>query len=241
MDQPLELSKRLKIAIAEDDRDTREIYTAMLTAIGHEVIGAAENGKELVKLCESGAVDLAIIDIKMPEMDGIQAADHLVRTAALPIVLVSGHYDEKFTDRAGLSNVMAYLIKPVTLDGLKAAISVAMRRFDEFNRMVNEANTLRQALQDRKLIERAKGILMEQANLSETDAFRRLQKLAWDRNEKLVKIAETIILAKTAIDGGGFNNRMHVNVGTTNSSGNGHQHGNGKSDHKQGRAPSYGR
>lgn len=94
---------------------------------------------------------------------------------------------------------MAYLIKPVTADGLRAAIAVAIRRFKELQQAVEESRELRQALADRKIIERAKGILMQRAGLSEQDAFKRLQKLSWDTNQKLVKVAETLLMAEEAV------------------------------------------
>lgn len=196
----------LNIVLAEDDRDTREMYCALLSAIGHTVVGQAASGRDLVPLCAKLKPDLVIADIKMPEMDGIEAADLICKTEPVAFVLVSGYYDKKLIERAQLNHVLAYLVKPLKPGELEVAIAVARSRFAELQALRAEATTLRQALQDRKLIERAKGLLMERAGLSEADAFRRLQKLSWDKNEKLARIAEMIILAEGAV--GPFANRM---------------------------------
>ena len=193
------MSKFLRIVIADDDKDTLEAYQMLLSAFGHTVVGNTVDGRELVRLCVEQKPDLALVDVRMPGMDGFHAADEITKVAAIPIVLVSGSYEESALDRAGLSSVMAYLIKPVTADGLRAAIAVAIRRFKELQQAVEESRELRQALADRKIIERAKGILMQRAGLSEQDAFKRLQKLSWDTNQKLVKVAETLLMAEEAV------------------------------------------
>jgi two-component system, response regulator PdtaR len=195
------MSRLLRIAVAEDDKDTREMYRELLKGLGHDVVGVAANGKDLVTLCSKLSPDLVIADIKMPDMDGIAAADIICKTEPIAFILVSGYYDEKLIERAQLSHVLAYLVKPVTIAELKTTITLAMSRFEELQALQKEAATLRQALHDRKIIERAKGLLMQHADISEQEAFKRLQKLAWDKNEKLVRIAETVILASEASRG----------------------------------------
>ena len=189
----------LRVVIADDDKDTLEMYQMLLSAFGHTVVGNTANGRELVRLCAERKPDLALIDVRMPIMDGIHAADEIVKVAAMPIILISGTYEESAIERGALSSVMAYLIKPVTADGLRAAIAVATRRFKELQQAVEESRELRQTLQDRKIIERAKGILMQRAGLSEQEAFKRLQKLSWDTNQKMVKVAETLLMAEEAV------------------------------------------
>ena len=193
------MRQALRIVIAEDDQDTRDMYRTSLTALGHEFVGEAANGRDLVAECEKLKPQLVISDIKMPDMDGIEAADLICKPEPLPIIFISGYYDEKLVQRAQLSHVFAYLVKPIKGGELATAIAVAMARFQELQAVRTEANTLRKALKDRKIVERAKGILMERAGLSEERAFARLQKLSWDTNQKLVKVAETIILAEDAV------------------------------------------
>ena len=191
--------RSLRIVVAEDDKDTCEMYSVALSALGHEVVGMAATGRDLVALCSKLKPQLVISDIKMPDMDGIEAADLISKPDPVPIIFISGYYDEKLVQRAQLNHVFAYLLKPLKPGELETAIAVAMNRFQELQAVRGEAATLRQALADRKIIERAKGILMASTGLNEDDAFRRLQKLSWDKNEKLVRVAEMIVMAEGAI------------------------------------------
>jgi response regulator NasT len=135
----------------------------------------------------------------MPDMDGIDAAGEIYRTAALPVILISAHHDLDLIERAEADHAMAYLVKPVKQVHLEPAIAIAMRRFSEFQALRKDAEDLRQALADRKIIERAKGILMSNTQMDEQTAFRRLQKLASDKNRKLIDIAQMILTAKEAL------------------------------------------
>ena len=161
------------------------------------------NGKELVEQCEEHEPDLVICDIKMPDMDGIDAADLIYRHQPVPIILVSAYHDDDLIRRACRQHVMAYLVKPIKETDLRPAITVALERFREFSTLRSETTNLKQALEDRKIIERAKGILMKRTGLEETEAFRRLQKLASSKSQKLVEIARMLITAEEAVDGGG--------------------------------------
>ena len=118
--------------------------------------------------------DLVITDIKMPDMDGIDAATQIYRERPIPVILVSAYHDPEFIRRAEADHILAYLVKPIKQADLEPAIALAMRRFEQFQALRKEAADLRQALEDRKVIERAKGILMKKAGLDEHDAFRRL-------------------------------------------------------------------
>jgi AmiR/NasT family two-component response regulator len=142
---------------------------------------------------------MMITDIKMPDMDGIEAAGRLCQTQSIPVILVSAHHDADLIARALADHVMAYLIKPIKKADLTTSIALAVRRFKEFTALQQQATDLRQALEDRKIIERATGILMKRAGLDEADAFRRLQKLSSDKNLKLVRIAEMIVTADEAM------------------------------------------
>lgn len=189
----------LRVAIADDEPEMREYLQETLSLLGHDVVCTAENGRQLVEACRERRPELLITDIKMPEMDGIQASTEVCRENPLPVILVSAFHDPELIERALLNYVLAYLIKPIKQADLETAIALAMRRFKEFQALHQQAADLRQALEDRKIIERAKGILMKRANLDEPDAFRRLQKLASDKNLKLVAIAQSIVTADEAM------------------------------------------
>jgi len=191
----------LKIACADDERDMRDFYARLLPEMGYEVCGVAATGHELVSLCDQQQPNLVITDIKMPDMDGIDAAAEICRRCALPVILVSAYHEKELLERAREDCVMGYLVKPIEEADLETAISVAMTRFEQFAAVKQEAAGLRQALADRKVIERAKGIIMKRARVSEEEAFKRLQRMSWNKNQKLAQVAETIILAEEAMAG----------------------------------------
>jgi two-component system, response regulator PdtaR len=194
------MTRSLKIAVADDELDMRDYFQQILPLLGHKVVGAAKDGRELVELCAATAPDLVITDIKMPDMDGIDAAVRIYRHAPVPVILVSAHHAPELINRAEADHILAYLIKPIKQADLEPAIGIAMRRFEQFQALRKETSDLKQALEDRKAIEKAKGILMKKANLDEHDAFRRLQKLASDKNRKLIDIAQIILTAEEALE-----------------------------------------
>jgi response regulator NasT len=194
------MTRSLKIAVADDERDMRDYFQQILPVLGHQVVGAAENGKELVALCAQTHPDLVITDIKMPDMDGIDAAIKIYHNGPIPVILVSAYHDPEFIRRAEADHILAYLVKPIKQADLEPAIGIAMRRFEQFQALRKETTDLKQALEDRKVIEKAKGILMKKTGLDEHDAFRRLQKLASDKNRKLIDIAQIILTAEEALD-----------------------------------------
>lgn len=193
------MTSTLRIAVADDEPEMRDYFQETLTALGHEVVGAADNGAALVELCRETRPDLAITDIKMPDMDGIEAATKIREDQPVPVILVSAFHEPELIQRALQDHVLAYLVKPIKQADLETAIVLAMRRFQEFQALHQQTDDLRQALEDRKVIERAKGVLMKRADLDEPDAFRRLQKLSNDKNQKLVEIAHMIITADEAM------------------------------------------
>ena len=195
------MTKPLRIAIADDEPDMRDYFVKILPRLGHEVVVVASDGEELVRRCKEERPDLVITDIKMPNMDGIDAAVRLYKEDAVPVILVSAFHDPKLIERVELDHVMSYLVKPIKQADLEPAIGLAMRRFEQFQQLRREANDMRQALDDRKVIERAKGILMKRATLDEPGAFRRLQKTASDKNLKLVDAAKMIVTAEEAFQG----------------------------------------
>lgn len=187
------MNRSLRIAIAEDEPDMREYLEMTLPRLGHQVVVAAENGRELVERCRTARPDLVITDIKMPEMDGIAAATQIFQEGPVPVILLSAYHDPELIERAEADHVLAYLVKPITEADLRPTIAIAMRRFEQFQTLWKETADLRQALEERKVIERAKGALMKRANVDEVEAFRRLQRLATDKRVKLVEVARLIL------------------------------------------------
>jgi len=196
------MNHNLRIAIADDEADMRDYFQMMLPGLGHTVVSAAKTGKELVEQCRKQKPDLVITDIKMPDMDGIEAANELYKDSPIPVILVSAYHDQDLISRAEADHILAYLVKPIKKADLEPAIALAMRRFAQFEALRKEAADLRQALADRKVIERAKGILMKRAHMDEQEAFRRLQKLASEKNRKLIDIASMIVTADEALGTG---------------------------------------
>jgi response regulator NasT len=192
------MSRSLRIAVADDELDMRDYFQKFLPLMGHQVVVVASNGRDLVEKCRVEKPDLVVTDIKMPDMDGIEAATRIYREAPVPVILVSAYHDPIYIERAEADHILAYLVKPIKQTDLEPAIGIAMRRFEQFQTLRKEASDLRQALEDRKVIEKAKGILMKKTNLDEHDAFRRLQKLASDKNRKLIEIAQMILTAEEA-------------------------------------------
>lgn len=189
----------LKIVIADDEQDVLKHFRESLESLGHEVVAAVANGTDLVERAHSLHPDLIITDIKMPDMDGIEAADRIsLEAPPIPVILVSAYHDSQLIERALSDHVLAYLVKPVTQADFKPAIALAMRRFREFQTLRKEADDLRQALEDRKLVERAKAFLIKHAGLNEADAFRRIQKLSRDKNRRMADVARDILLAEEA-------------------------------------------
>jgi two-component system, response regulator PdtaR len=183
----------LRIVAADDDPFYHDLYRKFIPQTGHELVGMADSGRALVEQCALARPDLVISDIKMEDMDGINAAREICNARPVPFILVSGYYDPELIERAQADYVLGYLIKPIRKADLETAIAIAMRRFEEFEILRMEADHYRQTLTNRKIIERAKGILMKRAGISETDAFGRLQTLAHEKNQKLVDIAQMIL------------------------------------------------
>jgi AmiR/NasT family two-component response regulator len=196
-------TESLKVVIADDEPRMRDYLWKSLERMGHVVVSGARNGRELVEQCRQIEPDLVICDIKMPDMDGIDAADLIYRNQPVPVILISAYHDDELIHRACRQHIMAYLVKPIKDTDLRPAITVALERFREFSTLRSEASNLKQALEDRKVIERAKGVLMKRTGLEEAEAFRRLQKLASSKSRKLVDIALMIVTAEEAIDESG--------------------------------------
>jgi AmiR/NasT family two-component response regulator len=185
----------LRILIADDESIRLMSLRKQLVALGHRVIAEASNGEEAVALAAAMQPDLAILDIKMPVADGIEAAQQITRARPIPIILLTAYNEAELVERAAQANISAYLMKPVAEEDLLPAITLALIRFRQFEALRREVSDLREALEARKIIERAKGILVRRLDLTEEEAFRRLQKQSQDSNRKLAEVAEAIVMA----------------------------------------------
>ena len=189
------MTKNLRIAVADDERDTRDFLQELLTRLGHQVM-LAQTGRQLVEQCRLFSPDLILTDIKMPDMDGIEAAIAVNRDKETPVVLVSGHANPEFLRRVEQHPIMAYLIKPLKAADVENAVGVAMARFAAFSAACKEAQDLRQALDDRKTIERAKGVVMRRLCMDEPEAFQRMKRFASNNNRKLAEVAQALLSAE---------------------------------------------
>lgn len=196
------MNRSLRIVVADDELDMRDYLQTILPCFGHTVVGVASTGRELIEKCRETRPDLVITDIKMPEVDGIDAAKAIYNDSPIPVILVSAYHDQELVERAEEDHVLAFLVKPIKQADLEPAIAIATRRFEQFQALRREAEDLRQALEARKVIEKAKGLLMKRAGLEENEAFRRLQRLASERNRKLIDIAQMILTAEEAFQPG---------------------------------------
>jgi response regulator NasT len=186
----------LRIVVADDERDMRQFLHEMLTHLGHTVVGAAETGRQLIEQCRTTAPDLIVTDIKMPDLDGLEAAAEANRVRPMPVVVISGHHEAALLERATVDYVMTYLVKPVKPTDLQAAVALAVSRFANLQKARDEATELRQALEDRKIVERAKGAVTRRVGVPEDDAYRLMRKLASDHNKKMVEVARQILSAE---------------------------------------------
>jgi response regulator NasT len=193
------MTNGLRIAVADDEPEMRDFFEKVLPRFGHQVVAVAENGRQLVEHCRSAKPDLVITDIKMPDLDGIEASNEICKERPLPVILVSAYHDPALIARAEANHVLAYLVKPIGIADLQPAIAIAIRRFNEFKALERECTDLRQALSDRKIIERAKGLLMKLAGVDEKEAFQRLQQLASEKNQKLVEAAQSLLAVEKAL------------------------------------------
>lgn len=180
-----------RILIAEDETLIRMDLAEMLRENGYEVIGEATNGEEAVALAHELKPDLAILDVKMPKLDGISAAEIIVKTS--PVLMLTAFSQRDLVERALDAGVMAYVVKPFTIDDLIPAIEIATTRHAQMIALQAEVADLSERLETRKLIDRAKGILMKAMNLSEPDAFRWIQRTAMDKRVSMKQVAEAVI------------------------------------------------
>ena len=191
------MDEKMSIMIVDDEMIVRESLLQWFEKYGHEV-DAAASGLEALEKLERFPFELLFVDIKMPGMDGIEAGRVLTEERISPVLLLTAYSQHDLVERAKDAGVMAYIVKPFHEADLAPAIEVALRRWQEFRSLEKEVEDLKEALETRKLVDRAKGILMDTQGLSEADAFRRIQKTSMDQRKPMKEVAEAIVLAHEA-------------------------------------------
>ncbi|MFW0787583.1 response regulator [Gordonia sp. CPCC 206044] len=182
-----------RVLVAEDDSLIRMDLIEMLREEGYEVVGEAPNGQVAVDLTESLSPDLVIMDVKMPVRDGIDAASEIARKKLAAVVMLTAFSQREFIEQARDAGAMAYLVKPFTKADLVPAIEVAVSRYNEVAALEKEVATMADRLETRKLVERAKGLLMEKQSLSEPEAFKWIQRAAMDRRTTMKAVAQVVV------------------------------------------------
>jgi response regulator NasT len=189
------VAKQVSVLVAEDEAIIRLDLRSQLEAAGYAVCGEARDGNEAVELARTLQPDFAILDVKMPLLDGIDAARSILAERPIPILLLTAYSDPKLVRRAADAGVFAYLVKPFRGSDLMPAIETAIARHEEMQALRDETLSLADALAARKAIERAKGLLMEREGLSEGDAFARLRRASQISGQPLKVIAEAVVAA----------------------------------------------
>jgi len=185
------MTQKVRILVAEDEALIRMDLVEMLQVAGYEVVAEASNGQEAIDLANEHKPDLVILDVKMPVLDGISAAEKIIDLS--PVLMLTAFSQKELVDRARDAGVMAYVVKPFTIGDLIPAIEIAISRHTQMRSLAAEVADLHDRLETRKLIDRAKGILMKALNLSEPEAFSWIQRAAMDRRMSMKEIAEAVI------------------------------------------------
>jgi len=191
-------SAPVRILVAEDEALIRMDLVEMLQEAGYDVVAQATNGEEAIALATEYQPDLAILDVKMPVLDGISAAEKIISIA--PVLMLTAFSQKELIDRARDAGVMAYVVKPFTIGDLVPAIEIAISRHTQMKSLAEEVADLHERLETRKMIDRAKGILMKALNLSEPEAFSWIQRAAMDRRLTMKEVANAVISPEAALD-----------------------------------------
>ena len=191
-------STPVRILVAEDEALIRMDLVEMLQEAGYSVVAQAANGEEAIALATEHRPDLAILDVKMPILDGISAAEEIISIA--PVLMLTAFSQRELVERARDAGVMAYVVKPFTIGDLIPAIEIAISRHTQMRSLAEEVADLHERLETRKIIDRAKGILMKALNLSEPEAFSWIQRAAMDRRLTMKEVAHAVISPEAALD-----------------------------------------
>ena len=190
----------VRVVIAEDEALIRLDLKEMLQEEGYEVAGEAADGQKAVELASALKPDLVILDVKMPVLDGISAAEQIAAQQIAPVVILTAFSQRELVERARDAGAMAYLVKPFTKADLVPAIEIAVSRFQEISALGTEVGTLRDRLEVRKILDRAKGLLQSECGLSEPEAFRWIQKTSMNRRVAMRAVAEDVLAGNLPTD-----------------------------------------
>ncbi|NOK61539.1 MAG: response regulator [Chloroflexi bacterium AL-W] len=188
------MAQQLRLVIADDESIIRMNLKETLVGLGYLVVADAGDGVSAVNLARELRPDLVIMDIKMPKLDGIQAAKVLTEEKIAPVLLLTAYSDRELVDNAREAGVVNYIVKPFRESELLPAIEIALARYNEFREMDKKINDLQETLDTRKLVERAKGILMDTQGLKEQEAFRKIQQLSMNTRKSMREVAQAILL-----------------------------------------------
>ena len=194
MERYLKVMRSKRIIIADDQSSSREALKDALIEKDFEIVGEAATGKDAIELNKKLKPDLIFMDVKMPELNGIDAAKQINLHNPVPIILLTVKDDSITIERARAAGVMAYLVKPFNEKELAPNIEIVIKRFNEFKKVKNENAYLKAKLNARKIIEKAKGIIMEKHTIREQEAFRKIQKTAMDKQTSMKEVAQSIII-----------------------------------------------
>lgn len=187
--------EKLRVLVVDDESLIRMDIVEMLEDVGHEVVAEGENGEQAIELAREYSPDIVIMDVKMPVMDGISAAKVIGDEEIAPVLLLTAFSQNDIVDKANDAGVIAYLVKPIREEQLLPAMSVAVQRFKDLKKLNLELEKLQDSLETRKLLDRAKGILMTAHGLNEQEAYRRMQQYSMSKRISLKELAEMIIKA----------------------------------------------
>src|SRR5262245_5891509 len=188
------MAQQMRLVIADDESIIRMNLKETLEGLGYLVVGEAPDGVSAINLARELRPDLVIMDIRMPKLDGIQAAKVLTEDKIAPVLLLTAFSDRELVDRAREAGVVNYIVKPFRDAELLPAIEIAMARYSEFQEMDKKIDDLQETLETRKLVERAKGVLMDTQGLKEQEAFRKIQQLSMNTRKSMREIAQAILL-----------------------------------------------
>ncbi len=186
---------QIRVVIADDETIIRLDLKSLLEELGHEVVGEAADGQKALELARSLKPDVIIMDIKMPVMDGLDAAKIIAEEKIAPVVLLTAYSQKDLIERAKEAGVFGYLVKPFQESDIMPAIEIALSRYLEMQDLETTVGDLEDKLETRKVIDRAKGILMDKYQMSEADAFRRIQQQSMNQRRSMKEIAEAIMIA----------------------------------------------
>ena len=183
----------LRVVVAEDEALIRLDLVEMLTESGYVVVGQAGDGETAIEITEKEKPDLVVMDVKMPKLDGISAAERIASQRIAPVVILTAFSQRDLVERARDAGAMAYLTKPFTIEDLMPTIELAVSRFQEIKQLDAEISDLQDQLKARKMIEKAKGLLMKKLKISEPEAFKWMQKTAMDKRRSMTDVAQLVM------------------------------------------------